>query len=52
MRVLVVDDDFMVASIHTRFVDRVEGFEVVGVAATASAARAEVARLRPDLVLL
>lgn len=52
LRVLVVDDDFMVASIHTRFVDRVEGFEVVGVAATASAAREEVARLRPDLVLL
>lgn len=50
--VLVVDDDFMVASIHTRFVERVDGFRVVGQAATGVAALAEVARLRPDLVLL
>jgi len=52
LRVLVVDDDFMVASIHTRFVDRVEGFVVVGQAATGETALAEVARLEPDLVLL
>lgn len=52
LRVLVVDDDFMVASIHTRFVDRVDGFAVVGVAASVAAARDEVQRLRPDLVLL
>ncbi len=52
LRVLVVDDDFMVASIHSRFVERVEGFEVVGVAATAATAIAEVERLAPDLVLL
>ena len=38
LRVLVVDDDFMVASIHTRFVDRMDGFEVVGTAATAATA--------------
>lgn len=50
--VLVVDDDFMVASIHTRFVDRAEGFRVVGQAATGQAALAEVERLSPDLVLL
>ena len=31
LTVLVVDDDFMVASIHTRFVERAEGFRVVGV---------------------
>ncbi len=52
LRVLVVDDDFMVASIHTRFVDRMEGFEVVGTAATGATALSEIARLRPDLVLL
>lgn len=52
LTVLVVDDDFMVASIHTRFVERTPGFRVVGVAATGEAALAEVARLRPDLVLL
>lgn len=52
LRVLVVDDDFMVASIHTRFVERMEGFEVVGTAATAATALVEIERLRPDLVLL
>jgi len=52
LTVLVVDDDFMVASIHTRFVERAEGFRVLGVAATGEAALAEIARLHPDLVLL
>jgi response regulator of citrate/malate metabolism len=52
LTVLVVDDDFMVASIHTRFVERAEGFRVLGVAATGEAALTEIARLRPDLVLL
>jgi response regulator of citrate/malate metabolism len=32
--VLVVDDDFRVARIHSAFVDRVEGFRTVGVAHT------------------
>jgi response regulator of citrate/malate metabolism len=52
LTVLVVDDDFMVASIHTRFVERAEGFRVVGVAATGESALAEIDRLGPDLVLL
>jgi response regulator of citrate/malate metabolism len=50
--VLVVDDDFMVARIHTQFVERTPGFEVVGVASSGQAALDDVARLRPDLVLL
>ena len=32
IRVLVVDDDFMVAKVHAAFVGRTPGFEVVGVA--------------------
>lgn len=50
--VLIVDDDFMVAQIHTRFVERSEGFQVVGAAATGETALTEIARLDPDLVLL
>jgi response regulator of citrate/malate metabolism len=50
--VLVVDDDFMVASIHRRFVDRLPGFRVVGEVHTGADALAAVDRLRPDLVLL
>ena len=52
IRVLVVDDDFMVARIHVGFVGRVEGFEVVGVAHSGAEAAEAVARLRPDLLLL
>lgn len=50
--VLVVEDDFMVASIHTRFVERVPGFGVLGVASTGEQALADVERLAPDLLLL
>ncbi|MBZ6252941.1 response regulator [Streptomyces olivaceus] len=52
IRVLVVDDDFMVARVHRAFVGRVEPFRVVGVAGTGEEALAAVAALRPDLVLL
>ena len=42
--VLVVDDDFRVARIHQRFVDRVEGFRTVGVAHTGADALTRRAR--------
>ena len=50
--VLIVDDDFMVAKVHAGFVAALDGFEVVGTASSGAQALAEVARLRPDLVLL
>jgi response regulator of citrate/malate metabolism len=52
IEVLVVDDDFMVAKIHTGFVERTPGFTVTGVAHTGAQALEEAARLQPDLVLL
>ncbi|PRY47859.1 response regulator of citrate/malate metabolism [Geodermatophilus tzadiensis] len=52
IRVLIVDDDFMVARVHAGFVAAADGYEVAGTAATGAAALAEVERLRPDLVLL
>ncbi|MGG5257824.1 response regulator [Phycicoccus avicenniae] len=52
IRVLVVDDDFMVARIHVGFVERVDGFEVVGTAHTGAEALEAVEELRPDLLLL
>ncbi|UOY01975.1 response regulator [Blastococcus sp. PRF04-17] len=52
IRVLIVDDDFMVAKVHAGFVAALDGFEVVGTASTGAAALDEVRRLRPDLVLL
>jgi response regulator of citrate/malate metabolism len=50
--VLVVDDDFMVASIHADFVARIPGFRVVGTAHSGKEALDSVARLRPQIVLL
>ncbi len=52
IRVLIVDDDFMVARVHAGFVAALDGFEVVGTASTGADALAAVQRLRPDLVLL
>jgi len=51
-RVLVVDDDFMVASIHRQYVERVDGFVVVGEAHSGAQALELVAELKPDLLLL
>lgn len=50
--VLVVDDDFMVAEIHRRFVDHVDGFRAVGVARTGADALEATRTLRPQLILL
>jgi response regulator of citrate/malate metabolism len=52
IRVLIVDDDFMVAKVHSGYVAKTTGFEVVGVAHTGGDALRAVDELRPDLVLL
>jgi response regulator of citrate/malate metabolism len=50
--VLIVDDDFMVAEIHRRFVEQVVGFRAVGVARTGAEAFSSAQELRPHLILL
>ena len=50
--VLVVDDDFRVARIHSAFVDRIEGFRTIGVANTGQEAIRLAVALVPDLILL
>lgn len=52
IRTVIVDDDFMVASVNRAYVERVDGFGVVGEAHTGAEALAQVERLRPDLILL
>jgi response regulator of citrate/malate metabolism len=52
IRTLVVDDDFMAASVHREFTQRVPGFEVVGEATTGAEALRMIAELKPDLALL
>jgi response regulator of citrate/malate metabolism len=52
IRVLIVDDDYHVAGIHAAYVERTEGFVVIGQAHTAAEARDLALRLRPELVLM
>ncbi|MEY9952291.1 response regulator [Leifsonia sp. EB34] len=52
LSVLVVDDDYRVASVHVGFVEAVPGFRVAGSAHTAADALRLAAELRPDLVLM
>ncbi|WP_330231121.1 response regulator [Nocardia sp. NBC_00508] len=52
IRVLVVDDDFMVAKVHCGYVAKTPGFALVGVAHTGADALRMIGELRPDLVLL
>ncbi len=52
IKVLVIDDDFMVAKVHAGFVNKEPGFTVVGIAHTASDAIKAATELAPDLALL
>jgi response regulator of citrate/malate metabolism len=52
IRVLIIDDDFMVAKVHAGFIQRTPGFSVVGAAHSGAEALAKTRDLRPDLALL
>ena len=52
IRVLIVDDDYHVAGIHAAYVERTDGFVVIGQAHTATEAKDLTAQLQPDLVLM
>jgi len=51
-RVVVVEDDRIVARLHCRFIAQVAGYTIAGVAATAVQAEEMVRVMRPDLLLL
>ena len=52
IRTLVVDDDYMAASVHRSYTERIPGFQVVGEAHAGRETLDLAARLRPDLILL
>lgn len=52
IRVLIIEDDLRIAQINRRFVEKVEGFEVVGIATDQQQAYEHLDILAPDLVLL
>jgi len=51
-RVMVVEDDRVIAGLHCRFVSRVAGFSIVGVAGTGAQAEQMNSTLKPHLLLL
>lgn len=52
LKVLIVEDDFRVANVNRQFVERVEGYEVIGVAATLAEAQQQLESKQPDLIIL
>ena len=52
IRVAIIEDDVRIASINQRFVEKVEGFEVIGIATDRAQAHERLDILAPDLVLL
>ncbi|MFC2949312.1 response regulator [Virgibacillus sediminis] len=54
IQVLIVEDDFRIADIHARYVEKVNGFEVLGTVKTGEEALAFLAEndKKPDLILL
>ncbi|WP_045522184.1 response regulator [Neobacillus niacini] len=52
IEVLIVEDDFRIAEIQKRFLEQVEGFQAVGIAASYIEAKTLIDILQPDLLLL
>ncbi|OXM87480.1 DUF977 family protein [Paenibacillus rigui] len=52
VEVLIVEDDVRIAEINRRFVEKVDGFQVVGIATDEAQAKEQLDILKPHLVLL
>lgn len=52
IRVLIVEDDLRISELHRRFTEKIERFEVAGIANTIADAEEMTEVLAPDLVLL
>jgi response regulator of citrate/malate metabolism len=52
LRVMVVDDDFMIAKLHGKFVDHQEGYELLGIAYNYEQTLSRIRELPPDLIIL
>lgn len=52
LRVLLVEDDPMVREVNRQFIEKVEGFEIVGQASNGLDGLAQMAVLKPDLVFM
>jgi response regulator of citrate/malate metabolism len=51
-RVLVIDDDFMIANLHGKYINQQEGYTLIGVAKNFEETMSLTSELSPDLLLL
>lgn len=52
VEVLIVEDDVRIAHIHRKFIERIEGFDIIGIAHSAEESFDWIESFQPDLVLL
>ena len=51
-RVMIIEDDLNIAQLHQRYLEQMEGYEVIGIATTKVEAEIQLDVLNPDLLLL
>ena len=49
IEILIIEDDIRIADIHKRFIEKIEGFTIVGSAHTGDEAKDWISALLPDL---
>ena len=52
IEVLIVEDDKRISDIHRRFIEKIEGFQMIGAAFTGEEAKDWIISYKPDLMLL
>lgn len=52
IEVLIIEDDLRIAEIQRRFLEQIEGFHAIGIAANYEEAKSLIDILKPDLILL
>jgi two-component system CitB family response regulator len=52
IEILIIEDDKRIADIHRRFIEKIDGFTVIGSAHTGNEAKDWISALSPDLVLV
>jgi two-component system CitB family response regulator len=52
IEVLIIEDDLRIAEIQRRFLEQLEGFHTIGIAANYAEAKSLIDILKPDLILL
>jgi two-component system, CitB family, response regulator DctR len=52
LKVILIEDDPMVREVHRQFIDRIEGFSIIGIASNGMEGLRLVKELKPDLAII